>query len=284
MAGPLPYLRLLRVGTLFSPAADVLAGLCLVGAPLAPPALPCIAAGVCVYAGGMVLNDYADRSEDAVVRPERPLPRGEVRPGTALGLGLLLLLAAIALSPWPPYHAGMALLVLVYDFGGKRLLLPGALLMGSLRGLNLASGALLVAWTPALWTPLLAAAAAYAIYIVAVTLLGVLEDRAEASARAVVALQTAPMLAALAGLYTVQQGPWPAPTVALLPIAALLLRNRAIRTWDRRAIRASMTWLLLGTMLYTALLCLAKARHAEALLIAACILPARWIARRIALT
>lgn len=45
-----------------------------------------------------------------------------------------------------------------------------------------------------------------------------------------------------------------------------------------------MTRLLLGTMLYTALLALAAERHGEALAIAGCLVPARWIARRIALT
>ena len=46
----------------------------------------------------------------------------------------------------------------------------------------------------------------------------------------------------------------------------------------------SMTLLLLGTMLYTALLALAAGRPAEAVGIVLAILPARWISRRIALT
>jgi hypothetical protein len=45
-----------------------------------------------------------------------------------------------------------------------------------------------------------------------------------------------------------------------------------------------MTYLLLGTMLYTALLTLAADRWPEAVGIVAAIPAARWISRRIALT
>lgn len=280
----LPYLRLLRVGTLFSPGADVIAGICLGGAPLDWRAAPAVLASVLLYAAGMVLNDFADRRVDAVVRPERPLPRGQIAPRTALLLGLCLLFGGLLLSPWWPYHVGMAMLVLLYDFGAKRHLLVGALLMGSLRALNLGAGVLVGGWRPELRTPVLGAALAYAVYIVAVTLLGVLEDDRHVRPRVVVSLQAAPPLAALAALFTVQQSAWPAPTLALLPIAALMVRNRAVRTWDQHAIRGSMTLLLLGTMLYTALLCLAAGRPWAATAVALCVVPARWISRRIALT
>lgn len=284
MPALLPCLRLLRAGTLFSPAADVVAGLCLAGVALDLRALPLVLASVCLYAGGMVLNDFADRAVDAVVRPERPLPRRQILPRTALLLGLSLLAGGVLLSPWWPYHLGMAALILAYDFGIKQNALVGALLMGTLRGLNLCTGALLAAWTPELRATMLAAAAAYAVYIVAVTLLGIMEDQDGVRPRAVVAIQAAPMLATLAALYSVQGGPWPAPALALLPILALAWRNRRIEVWDRAAIRGAMTWLLLGTMLYTALLCVATARFVEAAGIALCIVPARLIARRIALT
>ena len=41
-------------------------------------------ASVSLYWAGMALNDWADRDLDAVERPERPIPSGRVRPGTAL--------------------------------------------------------------------------------------------------------------------------------------------------------------------------------------------------------
>jgi 4-hydroxybenzoate polyprenyltransferase len=39
---------------------------------------------VAFYWAGMALNDYADRELDARERPERPIPSGRIRPGTAL--------------------------------------------------------------------------------------------------------------------------------------------------------------------------------------------------------
>ena len=76
------------------------------------------------------------------------------------------------------------------------------------------------------------------------------------------------------------------PTTAWGGLAAIALarRNRLVSQWTQAEIRKSMMFLLLGTMLYTSLLCLTAARHAEALAVLAAVLPARWIARRISLT
>ena len=63
------------------------------------------------------------------------------------------------------------------------------------------------------------------------------------------ALQVAPPVAALAALIAVQGALWPAPALAMLPILAFSGRNKRVRDWDQAAIRGSMTWLLLGTML-----------------------------------
>jgi 4-hydroxybenzoate polyprenyltransferase len=64
------------------------------------PATLLITAGTCLYLAGNFLNDWADREQDAVHRPERALPRGLFAPGTylamALGFGLLGLGAASA--------------------------------------------------------------------------------------------------------------------------------------------------------------------------------------------
>src|SRR5712671_2789364 len=197
----LPYLRLVRVGTLFSPAADVVAGMCLAGAPWSNRAVAGVLAGVCLYAGGMVLNDYADRTIDAVQRPERPLPRGDVRPQTALALGLALLLLGCLLSSWLPYHLLMAALVLGYDFLGKRLGASGGVLMAVLRALNLGSGTLLASeLSPLQSQTTQVAAVAYGCYIAAVTLLGICEDLPAVRARTVLLLQAVPPLAAVAAL------------------------------------------------------------------------------------
>jgi len=137
----LPYLKLARVGALFSPAADVTAGMCLAGLPWSVASVRAVAASVLVYAAGMVLNDHADRHRDALVRPERPLPRGEVTPAAALTLGIGMLVAALLATPAPVYHGVLIALVVLYNYASKSNVAFGALNMGTLRGLNLASGA-----------------------------------------------------------------------------------------------------------------------------------------------
>jgi len=282
----LPVLRLLRVGTLFSPAADVVASLCLAGLPWSWSAASAVLASVCLYAAGMVWNDVADRRLDAVQRPERPLPSGALSLPFAVTLGTALLVLGLCVSPCRMHHGVIALLVLGYDFLGKRIDWLGALGMGTLRALNLGTGLALGgdAVPAAARQAVLVAAACYGIYIVAVTMLGIFEDEPRVRGRAVAAVQAAPPLAALGALLSVQNGLWPAPAIAAVPIVWFLHRNTQIRTWDQAAVRRSMTFLLLGTMVYTALLALAAARPVEALGIAALIVPARWISRRIALT
>lgn len=281
----MPVLRLLRAGTLFSPAADVVAGLCLGGAGFALGGLRLALAGVLTYAAGMVLNDFADRKVDAELRRERPIPRGEVHPWFALGLGTCLLALALLLTPSLAYHGVLGALVLGYNFVLKRSILAGAVTMGVLRAMNLCSPLVLLAEVPEVVRyRFLVAASAYFAYIVAVTFLGHLEDEQKVRPRTVQALQVAPPVAALAALIAVQGGLWPAPALAMLPVLAFSGRNRRVRAWDQAAIRGSMTWLLLGTMLYTSLLCVAVGSHLAAAAIAAGIFAARRIARSISLT
>lgn len=281
----LPFLRLVRVGTLFSPAADVVASAAVAGLPWSWPVVGAVLASTCLYASGMVWNDVADRELDAKQRPERPLPRGDVSLASAIALGTVLMLLALLLSPCPLYHGLMAGLVLAYDFGSKRSQLLGVFGVAVLRVLNLGTALAFGDGVSAEATQALRiAASCYGVYIVAVTVLGIFEDLPRVRPRAVSAVQTAPPLAALCGLWAAQGGPWPAPVIAALPALWFLRRNARATSWDQASIRRSMTWLLLGTMLYTALLALAASRLPEAAAIAAVIAPARWISRRIALT
>ncbi len=62
-------LRLLRIGTLFSPAADVTASRAILGLPCDGTAIRAVLASVCLYAAGLVCNDVAERRLDPTVRP-----------------------------------------------------------------------------------------------------------------------------------------------------------------------------------------------------------------------
>lgn len=278
------WLRLVRVGALFSPAADVVAGLCLAGLPWSLDAVRCCVASVALYAAGMVLNDHADRTLDAEQRPERPIPSGAITPAAALGAAIALFALALLVSPWWPIHAGLAALIVAYDYGSKRFVLGGVAAMATLRATNLASGAIALTTAVPAPGPLRMAAFAYFAYIASVTLLGILEDHPPRDPKPARALQTVAPIAAVLALLTTAE-PWLATSLGAVLALAFLLRLRdPRRSWDRAAIRGAMTWLLLGTMGFTALLCLGSGRVFEAVAIGLAAVAARRIARRIALT
>src|SRR5262245_45265315 len=92
--------RLLRLSLTPSALADGAAGMVL-GAGLWPggPAPYLLMAGsACVYHGGMALNDWADREEDARTGRGRPIARGEIPAPGALALAVVLLVLGPALA------------------------------------------------------------------------------------------------------------------------------------------------------------------------------------------
>ena len=139
------YLELLRPANVVTAVADVLAGYAVAGRANGP-ALPwLLAATVCLYAGGVVLNDFFDRKLDAVERPERPIPSGRVPPARAAALGGALLAAGVvaaARGTWAAAAIAGAIVVLVvlYDARVKRHAIAGPVNMGLCRGLNLLLG------------------------------------------------------------------------------------------------------------------------------------------------
>jgi UbiA prenyltransferase family len=81
---------LLRLSLLPSALADVAAGLVLAGSdPFRWSALPAFLASLCIFHGGLALNDWRDRDADAALRPGRPLVSGAIKPAAALAAGLL---------------------------------------------------------------------------------------------------------------------------------------------------------------------------------------------------
>jgi UbiA prenyltransferase family len=91
-----PLLELVR-----APAALTVLGDTLAGAgdrPLTGRRLLLPASSVAFYWAGMALNDYADRELDRRERPERPIPSGRIRPGTALATAAGLTGAGLGLA------------------------------------------------------------------------------------------------------------------------------------------------------------------------------------------
>lgn len=145
--------------------AGMAASAVAVGALLAEPGalvLPgvwlAVLATTCSLAAGNLWNDAADAAEDALNRPERPLPSGRLtaraaRQGAA-GLSLVALAAALA--------AGASSFLLVagclgglawYAARGKQAGLAGNLLVALLAALAVGYGALSAAWADAAARP-----------------------------------------------------------------------------------------------------------------------------------
>ncbi len=139
------WAELLRLPALFTVPGDALAGAAAAGARPGPRTLLAIGSSLCLYEAGMALNDWADRAEDAVERPHRPIPSGRVRPAAALtaagaltGAGLAL--AAGAGRPALAVATPLAATVWAYDLKLKHTP-AGPPAMAAARGLDLLLGA-----------------------------------------------------------------------------------------------------------------------------------------------
>jgi hypothetical protein len=104
-------------------------------------------ASACLYAGGMALNDYADRRIDARERPERPIPSGRISARNALAAAAALSVAGLGLSAAGggrrAFAVGVPLTAAIwtYDLLAKNHAVSGALTMGSCRALDVLMGA-----------------------------------------------------------------------------------------------------------------------------------------------
>jgi 4-hydroxybenzoate polyprenyltransferase len=247
------YLQLVRPANVATALADVLAGYAVAGRPAGAHLVALLAATACLYAGGVVLNDYFDREIDRVERPERPIPSGRVAPGRAAGLGAVLLAAGVLAAFASSVAAGIvaaltAAAILLYDAWGKHQPLLGPVNMGVCRGLNLLLG---VAAAPAALRTSWFVAILPIVYIAAVTAVSrgeVHGGRRGIAAFALISLNL--VLLALAWLGLTGASPWSALllTAALAwrvlpPFWAVLRQPDAARI--RRAIRAGVLSLVL---------------------------------------
>lgn len=153
---------LVRLPNLPTPLADIGLGLCACFAAGFQPASDTILAlcfgSLSLYAGGMILNDWCDRSEDAGARPDRPIPAGRIRPGVALLAGCALLVFGCLMGFWAdlipgkkplcgPVALTLAGTILLYDAWAKHTPF-GPVAMGTCRALNVLFGATAGNWGP----------------------------------------------------------------------------------------------------------------------------------------
>ncbi|MFB8218199.1 SCO3242 family prenyltransferase [Streptomyces anulatus] len=146
------WAELLRVSALFSVPGDALAGAAAVGRRPGRGTALAIGASLCLYEAGMALNDWADRDEDAVDRPHRPIPSGRISPAAALGAAGALTAAGLALAaragrPALTVATGLAATVWAYDLHLKHTK-AGPAAMAAARSLDLLLGATATATGP----------------------------------------------------------------------------------------------------------------------------------------
>ena len=141
------WLQLFRAPNLFTVPGDPLAGYLLASYGASEPLifLP-VAASLCFYASGLLLNDLADLAEDRAERPERPLPSGAASRAAVIVAMVSLAIGGLALcaklGTWTlGVGAALLLAIVSYNMGSKRLPVIGAVNMGLCRGLSLLLGA-----------------------------------------------------------------------------------------------------------------------------------------------
>ncbi|WP_246259513.1 UbiA family prenyltransferase [Streptomyces typhae] len=139
------WAELLRLPALFTVPGDALAGAAATGLRPGRGTLLAIGSSLCLYEAGMALNDWADRAEDAVDRPQRPIPSGRVTPAAALTAAVALTAGGLALAaragrPALATATALAGTVWAYDLGLKHTP-AGPATMAAARGLDLLLGA-----------------------------------------------------------------------------------------------------------------------------------------------
>ncbi|UWX98360.1 UbiA family prenyltransferase [Arthrobacter zhaoxinii] len=141
------YLELVRAPAVLTVLGDTMAGGAAAGRVLSGRRLWMPLASACLYAGGMALNDYADRDVDARERPQRPLPSGRVSAGSALAAASALTVAGLGLCAVAGGRRALAVgvplagSIWTYDLIAKNHTLIGAVSMGSCRALDVLMGA-----------------------------------------------------------------------------------------------------------------------------------------------
>ncbi len=136
------WLQLIRLPAGFSVISNVLVAHALAthGEILWDGLVLTLIASLCLYFGGMVLNDCFDYSEDCRDRPQRPLPSRQINLNTAWIVGWMLVLlgcltAALVNQRMLMISVVLAVLIVVYD-SNRLPAWPRAIIMGLCRYVN----------------------------------------------------------------------------------------------------------------------------------------------------
>lgn len=225
-----PLLRLTRPALAPTAAADVLAGAAFAGGGHLLATAEAAAAAVCIYAGGMVLNDLCDLPVDRKREPGRPLVADPTLVPRARLLAAALFVTGLALGAVAGLflHAlAIAALAAAYDLGLKRVFPADALTLGAARAANLSFGFAAGGYGSAT-TPALLYAGGYLLFIAAVSAGSRAEDlEPQPTRRLALCLAGLLLLPAYGLLAAAAKGLWPLLLPAPLHLLAQVLAIRA---------------------------------------------------------
>lgn len=280
------WLRLGRVSNLPTVWTNVLGALALSGAGLeAEPRLLALAAAFSIfYIGGMYLNDAFDRRIDAVERPTRPIPAGQVSAGVVFAIGFVALLLGTLATALVARGTGASIIraagsgaalsacIVLYDVYHKQNPLS-PLLMGACRVLIYVAVGYSV--SEQLGAPLLLGAAALWCYLIGLTYAAKQEALNRLTRVWPLAFLALPVLYG-ARLALAEPRVWP---FVVLLVGWVVYALRFLRQGPARAVPQAVVRLIAGICLLDAIFIAASGAFGWALLAAALCLLTRLFQR-----
>ncbi len=280
-------LELIRPPNLFTAAGDALGGFFFAGGLFVewPTAATLCFASMCLYAGGVALNDVLDAARDAIERPNRPIPSRRITRAAAIRLSVLLLaigvlLAGAVSTRSAAIAAGIVAAVVLYNGVLKQTPLAPAV-MGICRALNLALGLFAL---PGL--SIHRAARPFALmwlYVASVTLFA--RKEAGGGGRVRLALGAAGICTAVLGLWSLRWSGYDARHGEFVMLVVAMLAMIVSVSWKAWAcpnpdrIQASVKWYVLFLILFDACLAWVTGGPFAAMLVASLLLPALLLSR-----
>ncbi|MCP5417616.1 MAG: UbiA family prenyltransferase [Chromatiaceae bacterium] len=283
------YLQLVRAPALFSAASNILAAQLIVtqGEPQWFWLLMLVTVSLCLYAGGMALNDYFDVEQDRRERAARPIPSGRIARKQALrlvwGLFALALITSAALGKVQLIIV-LALICLIWLYDGAAKDRPlGSGVMALCRYLNWLLGLSTGAFNAEIFLlPL-----PVFLYIAALTEL----SRHETGSRELrlplpvsMALGAAVTVFLALIVLTVLPNSWVLAVFLLAALPLVVRLWRLNRNWTPAGIERTVAWMILGIIPLDACLAWAAGPWWSGCVVLLFLLPARLLARSLYLT
>jgi len=292
----LALLQLVRIPTVFTAMADIFLGFLLTRPSLAPVDTFAflLAASVCIYWTGMILNDYFDRDVDGQERPGRPIPSGRIPAGSALKLGVMLNVAGLGLAACAgqlSLQIALLLTLCVWLYDGVLKKTPLApLLMGSCRLFNVLLGASASPTGTMWWCPQMHVAIGLGIYVCGLTWFA--RQEAKTSARPQLISASFVINAGLATLFgfvhTAPDNSQRETAMFVLAVISVTIVRRLLRAISQpepARVQTAIKMMLLSLIMLDATLVLfATGAPALAIAVALLMLPAFLLARWIPMT